>query len=129
MENHLEQQIHDTMVQVKSILLKFEKFLDIRANFPASSDKPLPLSDDDPTREYIPDITARGDTMILIEVETSQTFHEPETLKSWSFFDRYAKIHQADFRIVVPKGYSVIATQLIQELNIEAKVEEVIEDR
>lgn len=127
MTNSASQTTHNTMVQVKSILLKFEKFDDIRANLSANPDKPAPISLNDSTPDYIPDITAVRDKLTFFEVETSDSLQTDETQMRWSQLYQYCQNHDAVLRIVVPKGQANTARTMIDQLQIDACIDEVID--
>jgi hypothetical protein len=127
MTNPALQTAHDTMVQVKSILLKFEKFNDIRANIPSNPDKPAPISLDDSTPDFVPDITAVRDKLTFFEVETADSLQTGAVQTRWFQLSRYCKENDALLRIVVPKGHANETRTIIENLQIDASIDEVID--
>jgi hypothetical protein len=127
MTNPSSQTTHDTMVQVKSILLKFDKFNDIRANIPSNPDKPAAISLCDSTTDYIPDITAVRDKLTFFEVETADSLQTEAAQTRWRQLSGYCKENDVVFRIVVPKGQASETQTIIDKLQIDANIDEMID--
>lgn len=127
MTDPAKQNSHDTMVQVKSILLKFEKYDDIRANLSSNPDKPAPIYIENASRELIPDITAMREKLTIFEVETPDSIQSNQTHRNWIAIARFCEENDAVFRIVVTKGYAGEVQTRLDELQIKAQIEEVID--
>ncbi len=115
------------MVQVKSILMKFEKYDDIKSDLPENPDKPEAIPNAPQDCRCIPDITARKDKFTLFEVETTDSINDPHTTDQWTLFANYAQENDAVFKVLVPKGAADAAQKRLDELNIQAEIEEVIQ--
>lgn len=116
------QQFHDKMIKHLADSLIGKKFRDVRADHPDFSDKPAPISLDSFPTFHIPDVTAMGLQLVLFEVETDDTIHDPHTSEQWDLFASYAHINRAEFWIVVPKASMDDAQTRLNNLGLQAKV-------
>jgi hypothetical protein len=98
------------------------KFRDVRADLPDFPDKPARIAMRRFSSSQVPDVTANGIQMVLFEVETADTIHDPHTKEQWELFASYADRHMADFWVVVPKANKDEARQRLASLEVQAKV-------
>jgi len=116
------QLFHDKMIKQLAASLVTKKFRDVKADHPDFPDKPAPVILDNSTSFHIPDVTATGIQMVLFEVETHETIHDPHTREEWESFAAYANRNNAEFWIVVPKASIDDAQERLSKLGLNAKV-------
>ncbi|HEX8961296.1 MAG TPA: hypothetical protein VF775_06960 [Geobacteraceae bacterium] len=116
------QSCHDTMIRQLAEHLASKKFRDVRADLPDFPDKPVRITTRSSSSGQIPDVTANGIQMVLFEVETDDSIHDPHTKKQWKLFASYADRHMADFWVVVPKAQRDEARKRVEMLGVNAKV-------
>jgi hypothetical protein len=123
MERTIQSQMfHDKMIKQLADNLVSKKFRDVRADHPDYSDKPAPVILDNAASFHIPDVTAMGIQMVLFDVETHETIHDPHTKEEWESFAAYANRNSAEFWIVVPKASIDDAEERLALLGLNAKV-------
>jgi hypothetical protein len=116
------QLFHDKMIKQLADSLVSKKFRDVKADHPDYLDKPAPIVVDSFSAFHIPDVTAMGIQMVLFEVETDDTIHDPHTREQWELFASYADSNRAEFWIVVPKASMDDARTRLADLGLNAKV-------
>ncbi len=116
------QSCHDLMVRQLAEHLASKKFRDVRADLPEFPDKPPLITRRNSSAGQIPDVTANGIQMVLFEVETDDSIHDPHTKEQWKLFASYANSHMADFWVVAPKGKKDEAQKRVEMLGVNAKV-------
>jgi hypothetical protein len=120
--SHQSQLFHDKMIKQLADSLVAKKFRDVKADHPDFPDKPAPVIHENSASFHIPDVTAMGIQMVLFEVETNETIHDPHTREEWQSFAAYAHRNSAEFWIVVPKASVDDAQERLGRLGLNAKV-------
>jgi hypothetical protein len=110
------------MVKQLADQLVSKKFRNVKADHPDFSEKPALITQDRHPSGQIPDVTATGIQLVLFEVETDDTIHDPHTKDQWELFASHAERHSADFWIVVPKSRLGDARERVSTLGLKAKV-------
>ncbi|MCM2359815.1 MAG: hypothetical protein NDI77_16815 [Geobacteraceae bacterium] len=118
----LSQSSHDRMIKQLAEQLISKKFRDVRADHPDFPEKPARITMRKTGSGQVPDVTATGIQMVLFEVETDDTIHDPHTKEQWELFASYADRHMADFWVVVPKASRDEAVERMTKLGLNAKV-------
>lgn len=113
---------HDSMIRRLAEYLIGKNFLDVRADLPDFPHKPALIATRKTHPGQVPDVTANGIQMVLFEVETDDTIHDPHTKEQWELFASYADRHMADFWVVVPKAKKDEARERVASLGVHAKV-------
>lgn len=115
---------HDSMVRhVASFLVEYNYF-DVKAHI-SGFDMPELITWSNTGKGHRPDVTAKGETLNLFEVETADSIHDQHTEDQWTLFSTFAREQKATFWVVVPKGTALKVDRRLKELNIQAKVWEV----
>src|SRR5512143_3682399 len=99
--SHKSQSDHDAMIRQLAEHLISKKFRDVRADLPDFPHRPARIAMRKSQASLVPDVTANGIQMVLFEVETDDSIHDPHTKEQWELFASYADRHMADFWVVV----------------------------
>lgn len=116
------QTIHDEMVKKLANQLVSKKFRNVKADHPDFFERPARITQDRDPSGQTPDVTATGIQLVLFEVETDDTIHDPHTKDQWELFASHAERHMAEFWIVVPKSRTGDARDRVSTLGLKAKV-------
>lgn len=115
------QKQHDDLVAYAVRYLQEKNFRNLKADI-LGYEQPGKISWEKTGKGHIPDLSGSNDEFNIFEVETADSINDIHTKEQWKLFAAYASQHDAIFWVVVPDGYSEVANQRLQELDIKAKV-------
>jgi hypothetical protein len=111
---------HARLVRLAAKKLLDTGATDIRAALPGF-ERPVPVQPAAGPPE-VPDLVARGERPLVVEVETEDSILDPFTAEKWRLFSVYAAEQVCQFCLVVPGGTELMVNQRLEELGIQADV-------
>lgn len=115
---------HDRMIRDVVAFLQEKGYTEIRADLP-DFQRPEEVVWRTSGRGQVPDVSARSDRFIVVEVETEDTIDEPHSAEQWRLFSEHARENRGEFFVVVPKGCLQDAWRRLKVLSLEANVWEI----
>ena len=112
---------HSLLVKNVVEILKKGGFENISANMPEYK-KPAVIGKSANGKGYIPDITAKRDVDVLLEIETIDSIGKRYTDVKWKAFDKHARENDMLFYLIVPQGLSSKVNEKTERLKIFPKV-------
>jgi hypothetical protein len=96
-------------------------FTNIKADL-KGFDQPEIITWSKTNKGHIPDVSGMNRVQHIVEVETVDTINHQHTDDQWNLFAAYASQHNAQFIVLVPKGYDGEAKKRLAHLGITAEV-------
>lgn len=125
MQNINEELEHDSLIQIILDHLVLNNFKSIKANI-YGYNLPGKISWNDSEKSYIPDICCIHEgKKHIFRIETEQSITEEENAKIWSLFAEHANEYDKEFHLIVPNSLQKYVRELLVDLGIKAKVEEI----
>ena len=119
--NAMNEPSHEDIVKHVAQVLSDRGFSDICANLPGSKVPPR-VTRADKRQVCVPDLAARGNKLMLMEVETTSTLAESGPAERWPLLSQYASRNNAEFIVIVPEPVVQSATDKTRQLRVTAQV-------